>query len=344
MSFYIIKEIVNKELWQDFLMQFEDANIYQLWNYYEIIRNDKYVKYFGIFDEDKIVAMTQVRVRSIPLLKKGFAYIFNGPVWRKKDANLNKEQLSSIYKILRNELVSKGGFFLRINPNVFEDDEFYSTLEIEGFTKRKLPYNHKTIYLNLEPELEVIRAGFKQRWRKTLNRAEKNEIEIVRGTSKEIFDSFLKLYYEMRNRKKFKETISPEPFGKLIQHLDDNIKSKINIFIAKKDGLPVSALIGVAIGATGLALFSATNDLGMKLGASSLLHWERIKWFKECGCKRYDLGGVNPDTNKSVYEFKLGISQCEYAHIGIFEASPNNLQKLTVNFWEYFRTFYKKYR
>ena len=95
----------------------------------------------------------------------------------------------------------------------------------------------------------------------------------------------------MMARKNFKENVDPYKIGKMNEELDDEYKLKV--FIAYKDKLPVASIVGTAIGDTGIYLLGASNEIGMKNKASYLLQWEMIKWLKQRGCQRYDLGGIN---------------------------------------------------
>lgn len=99
----------------------------------------------------------------------------------------------------------------------------------------------------------------------------------------------------MMARKKFKENVDPYKMGKMNEALDDEYKKKI--FVAYKDKIPVASIVGSAIGNTGIYLLGASNEIGMKNKASYLLQWEMIKWLKQKGCQRYDLGGINKDEN-----------------------------------------------
>ncbi|GIU70323.1 MAG: hypothetical protein KatS3mg002_1559 [Candidatus Woesearchaeota archaeon] len=334
MDLYLIEEIEEKEKWHNLLLQFEDANFYQLWNYGKFVHQDD-VSHLAFYNKDELVGLTQIRFKLTPLFKKGIAYIFAGPLWRKKNVVYDINRLKSIYFTLRFAYCINNKFYLRINPNIFEDDEYYKDLSLDGFSKRKVLYNHRTIFLNLDRDLDEIRMSFKQRFRKTLNRAERKDIEVIFGTEPQLFNDFITLYNQLTERKRFKVNVNPLSLIEFNNQLDLPLKAVV--FIAKVSGQPVSALIGSAIGTTGIALFSASNEDGMKVGASNLLHWERIKWFKQKGCKRYDLGGVDPNSNKSVYEFKRGISQNEYAHIGVFEASDSFLFKQIVHLAEFMK-------
>jgi len=45
--------------------------------------------------------------------------------------------------------------------------------------------------------------------------------------------------------------------------------------------------------------------------------------------RRYDLGGVHPDDNPSVYQFKLRMGADEASHIGAFEACSSLHARIT---------------
>ena len=110
---------------------------------------------------------------------------------------------------------------------------------------------------------------------------------------------------------------------------------KLKIFIAYKNKTPISALIGTAMGNTGIYLLGATNEEGMKLKASYLLQWEMIKWLKQKDIIRYDLGGIDPINNPGVYEFKTGISKNEVHDLGTLEIVESRWLKMFVSFGEF---------
>lgn len=339
MANYFIKEIDNKRIWHSLIKEFDDANIYQLWNFAKVVHKEKKVQHVGIFENNEVVALAQVRLKTIPLLNRGVAYIFDGPVWKKNNCEHNEEALYNIFDSLRLEYTEKKHLMLRINPNIFSDDPVYSNFTPLHFKCTRIFRYHNTLFFDLKDELEVLRGRLKHRWRKSLNRAERNGIDVISGTDKKLFSMFLTLYDQMIKRKKFSEYVNPYSFGKFNEELEEDFK--LRVFIALKDNKPVSALIGSAVGSTGIALFSATSEEGLKCNASYLLHWERIKWFKQVGCKRYDLGGVDPIHNPSVYEFKSGISQNEFSHIGIFETFGNLFSTLVSHLGEDLRNLVK---
>jgi len=62
-----------------------------------------------------------------------------------------------------------------------------------------------------------------------------------------------------------------------------------------------------------------------------------IKWLKQRGCKRYDLGGINLDDNPGVYHFKSGITNQEVLGMGTYESYNGWLSKRIVSFGEFIK-------
>jgi len=326
---YTIKEITDKKTWGAALLNFNDANIYHTWNYALIVQNEKRVKHLAIYDTDIIVGLAQVRYRTDPITKHGIAYIFAGPLWQKKGVPDDYNILSSIFQSLRNELVVKQKYLLRIKPFLFTDQipdiDFIKNL---GFKRTVNPNPYHSIVVYLNKELSDLRKGFKDRWIRYLKKAEKNNLRIVEGTDTELFKIVLSLYEEMHNRKKFKAYVNVHGFAKLQEELSDEFKLKL--FVIYKDETPITASITSAIGNTGIGLIGASNELGKKHYGAYLCYWEEIKWLKEKGCLRYDLGGINPEENPNGFYFKSGISEHEIFRVGLFEACESILSKIVV--------------
>jgi lipid II:glycine glycyltransferase (peptidoglycan interpeptide bridge formation enzyme) len=331
-----IKEISDKTFWHNSLREFEDANIYQTWNFAALALNEKIVKHLAIYTNQNLIGLVQVRIRTVPILNRGIAYILNGPVWQKKNQENNIEILSDIFGALRQKFVVNQKLFLRINPYIFSDKiSNFDFIENINFKLVEQVRQYQTLVLYLDKDLDEIRKSFKQKWRNCLNRSERNGLEIIEGNDPELYKDFLNIYNQMIVRKKFKEYANPYRMGKMNGELDEEYKLKI--FMAYKDKLPVASLIGSAIGNTGIYLLGASNEIGMKNKGSYLLQWEMIKWLKQRGCKRYDLGGINLDDNPGVYHFKAGITKQEVFGMGTYETHNGGLSKIIVSFREFIK-------
>ncbi len=333
LSDYKIQSISDDKDWSKKLSEFCDASIYQTWNYAKIVQNETDVYHLAIYKSGELLGLAQVRIKRIPILNRGIAYIFNGPVWRKKSQSSSPENLYEIIKVLKDKYCLKENLVLRVKPYIFSDEvnkinineEMLRELE---FKKTKKEYS--SLLVNLDEDLELLKKNLRPRWRSYLNQSAKNNLIISQGSDEKLYNSFLDLYNQMMIRKDFKEYVNPTNFGRLNNTLDDSFK--LRIFIAEKDGQPVAGLVGTAIGRTGIYLLGATNDLGLELKASYLLHWAMIKYMKDKKCLRYDLGGINKNRNPGGYKFKSGISKIEISDIGTYDYSKSLISKTLLYF------------
>ena len=97
-SGYTVKEITNKNTWNSALTNFNDANIYQTWKYALITQNEKSIKHLAVYHNEDIIGMSQVRYSINPLTKHGIAYIFSGPLWQRKDREVDFNILASVFQ------------------------------------------------------------------------------------------------------------------------------------------------------------------------------------------------------------------------------------------------------
>ena len=178
----IIKEINDKTFWHRSMQDFDDANIYQTWNFAVLAQNEKIVKHIAIYADQNLIGLVKVRIRKVPILNRGIAYILNGPVWQKRNQENNIQILSDILVALRDEFVVKQQLVLRIQPYIFSDMvSNFDFIENFGFKRVEKIRPYQTLVLYLDKDLDEIRKSFKQKWRNCLNQSERNESGNLRG-------------------------------------------------------------------------------------------------------------------------------------------------------------------
>ncbi len=301
---------IDQNDWDNLITQFDDATIYQCWAFAaHASRDDPNISHIILKQAKEIIGCCQIKLKRLPFLPIGIADVKWGPIYFKKQRNLNSAALKYLIRGIK-EYSIKHGYMIRIEPHIKgEEKEFLrETLEQEGFRRNTARRPYRTFMVDLSLPIEDIRKNFLQKWRNCLNKAEKCNLSISVGTSIEDYDIFVNLSKEMVTRKNLiKEHFKTLENYRCIQNaLPDHLK--MQIMICKADGVPVSATIFSAIGDTGIYLLGASGDNGLKFNASYLLQWNMIKWLKEHGFKKYDLGAFNPILNKTVYHFKAGIA------------------------------------
>lgn len=328
-----IKEIKDKIFWNYSLQEFQDANIYQTWNFAALAQNEKIVTHLAFYLDNNLVGLAQVRVRKVPIINRGIAYILNGPVWQKNNQENNIQIFNDIISALIKEFVKSQKLLLRIKPYIFSDKmSNFDFIKQLGFRLVEHIRQYHTLVLYLDKDLDEIRKSLNRKWRNHLNQSERNGLKILEGDDRKIYSDFLEIYYQMIARKKFNEFVDPYKIGKMSEELDDGFKLKV--FIAYKDEVPAAGVVASVIGDTAIYLLGASNEIGMSNKASYLLQWEMIKWLKKKGCQRYDLGGIDIDGNPGVYKFKSGITDHQIFGMGTYETFESRLSKYIVSFGE----------
>jgi vancomycin resistance protein VanK len=184
--------------------------------------------------------------------------------------------------------------------------------------------------MDLRPALDDLRAGMQSHWKRELKLAERKGLEIVEGTSDELFGRFIDIYKEMVARKRFVEPNDIRQFRAIQAQLPDSQKMKI-MLCRGADGQYVAGVICSFIGASAVYLFGATASAGMKSNGSYLLQWNMVQRLKAAGCITYNLNGINPARNPGTYKFKAdlaGVHGRDVHFLGRFEGGTG-----TVSDW-----------
>jgi lipid II:glycine glycyltransferase (peptidoglycan interpeptide bridge formation enzyme) len=298
---------VDKEQWSTLLRQFDDATIYQTWSFGMMRHRGSDVRHVIIESDGEILSICQVCIKKFPLLGTGTAEVHWGPLWRKKRGQASGEALHYMVRALKEEFAGKQSLMLTIWPYEIDSTEsrMRSSLQRHGFRLNNTAGAYQTLRLDLSQSMEGLRKNLSPEWRRNLNRAVRNNLQLREGDSEDLYKVFLGLQKEMLERKKYVPGVDYEKFLMIQNDLRADLKMRIMVCEFERE--PVCAAVCSAIGETGIYLLGATGDKGLKLNGSNLLQWRIIEWLKERNCRWYDLGGVDPLGDPGVYHFKKGI-------------------------------------
>lgn len=325
-----VEESVDRDEWAAALALFEDASIYQAWDYPNVVYPKQQPRRLIFRRGEEAVALAQARIVTLPLVKRGIAHVAWGPLWRRKGRADGNGLLRPVLESLRQEFASRMRLVLRVVPNapMEESTEILSMLAAAGFVRKASAKPHVTSVLDLTRPLEAIRKALHQKWRNCLNRAEKNGLHYTEGSGDRDYRRFLKAYRALRARKQFDTSVDAERWVLLQQALSG--KEKMRIFLAYNQGRVAAGAVVSAMGETGIYLLGATTAEGLELKASYLLQWKVIEYLKSCGIARYDLGGIDPAGNPGVYRFKSRMGGEEVSFPGTFECCESRLSRAVV--------------
>jgi hypothetical protein len=331
---------VDENTWYRLLAQFDDANIYQSWAYGVVRSGQGNISHLVLKERGRVVAIAQSRIMRAPMIGAGVAYVMWGPLWQLQQDRPNAAVFRQAIRALRNEYAGKRGLLLRLYPALFEEDHawFVPILQDEGFARVADEGRARTVLMDLTPSLDELRKGIRPHWQRELKVAGKQNLEIREGREDDMFESFIVMYKEMVARKKFQEPNNIHEFREIQRRLPKEYQMRL--MLCHSDDGVCAGLISHAIGSTALYLFGATSTVGLKRRGSYLLQWKLIERLKEGRVPRYDLNGINPETNPGTYKFKsdlAGEKGREVTFLGRFESCENMISSICVKVGERLR-------
>lgn len=276
-----------------------------------------------------VVGMAQVRIKRLPMMSVGVAYVFRGPLWRRDSASV--DAFREVAAAIREEFGVRRGLEVRIAASVTDRTDSAgcaAALQSAGFAPREDQTPERTIYLDLTPELETLRKGLAQKWRNGLNQSLRREVTVETRTDDEAMATFEALYDEMWAGKRFETGVSVSSFRRVqaALHADE----KLAVSLAYHGGTAIAGHVASCLGDTWIYLLGASNDEGRDRKASYLLQWKTIEQAKAAGARWYDLGGIDPEANPGVYHFKSGLGGRECSFVGEFVAPARGSGKVLL--------------
>lgn len=330
--FAVSVDQVGEQEWSGLLERFADANFYQTWAYGAVSWGDRQLSHCVLRQEGEAVALAQLRIVKVPLVRAGIAHLRWGPICWRRDRPWDGTVYRQMLRALVAEYVERRRLVLRVIPNVFVQDDHapdvLDALQECGFHRENSVAPYRTLCVDLRPDLDTVRKRLDGKWRNQLNAAERNELTVHAGTGPDLYERFLGLHDEMMARKSFDTTVDPRQFGQIQERLP--VSQKMVVMISARNDVAQTGLVTTAVGDTGIYLLGATSNDGMKSKGSYLLQWRMMTHLKEQGCRWYDLGGINPEKNPGVYHFKQGMGGEEVLGLGRFACSRHWLNLAAV--------------
>lgn len=319
--------IDDRDKWQRIISQFQDSNYRQGWAYglESADRHNARIERMAVRSGTELVGAAMVRLKKIPFVKTGMAYVGAGPITRRG----REDDLTSLricLSALRREYMDLRGYTLRILPPLHPAGGYDAVTECfrsSGFDPSPWPPPFRTILVNINRPIEEIRKTLNQKWRNGLNNSEKRGIEIIRGNSLDLFQQFADIHDRFMDRKHISVDVGADFYRELRARNEGD--EGYYICLAMVDGKPVSGQLVNLLGDTGVTILAATGDAGLKCKASNLLQWDAVVEARRRGLHWFDLGGIEPESQPGVYHFKCGLGGVETASPGPFQASPSGL-------------------
>jgi hypothetical protein len=309
--------------WEAAVQDFRDHSYRQCWAYGVALaaKRSAVSEHVAIEHDDALVGLADVRVKKLPVIGGGLAYVSGGPLVRAGDDELDR--LGHCVDALVREFVDRRGLTLRLQPAVGDEEHNAAVADRlihAGFraTEHGL---YRTVLLDIERDPDALMASLSKDWRQNIRRGERKGVEIGFGAELERFETFSGMLEELRARKAFDVDLDDRFFAAVQADLPE--QERLIVGIASVDGVAVAGNVTTIHGDTAVYLLGATTDAGLRSQASYVLHWRTIELLRERGISWYDLGGIDPEANPGVADFKLRTNGLDVTAAGPFERSPD---------------------
>jgi len=313
--------------WEDLSHRFLDHSYQQSWVYAHALAKRRHCEceHVAIDVDGELIGLASVRVKQLPVVGGGIAYVASGPLTRLgRDDDIDR--LAQCLTVLEAEYVQRRGFTLRILAPVGSPS--WNSCASESFKRTNFvptdrSRSYRTFLLDIDRSLDDLRAGFSKYWRRNLRRAQQRDFVIRTGTTSDFFSEVGVLYQRLRGRKKFHVDLDADFYASLQSQLSD--EERFEALIVEHDHRPVAGLVLSMLGDTCVPLVLAADEAGLRNYAVYDLQWHSIVMAHERRLSYYDLGGIDAESNAGVYNFKKGMRGSEICAPGPFESSPSGV-------------------
>lgn len=307
-----VRDVTDKNEWDTFVTNHPEANFLHSWQWGEFhVSRGKIVVRRGVYVGTDLEGVYEGVVETA---RRGtHLAIAGGPIvgWENSD----------VVQLLRDDMKQQGRahkcVFIRVRPQLKKSAESLALFARLGF--KKAPYylsvEHAGI-LDLTKDEDEILKGMRQRLRRALRKAEKNNITVETSTNPDDIAEFYRIQLETAKRHDF--THFSEDFLKK-QFAAFATDDSAVLYTARHEGEILAQNFMIFYGNEASYHYGVSTELGTKLSGAPLLHMQAMRDARERGIKRYSFWGIvdEDDTNHrfygvSVFKRGFGVDELKY--------------------------------
>ncbi len=283
----------------------------QTWEWGEVMRQESAdFERFGVYNDGKLVGVVSA---SKQRLKFGgfFWYAPRGIVMDYTNLKL----VASAYSALREYFKTKGGAFLRVDPDLKRGDPAEAALDTLGPGQAAIFTQAERVWcVDLQKDedtlLEWMREhGIRKNVPYYLRKAKKAGVTVRASTDPEDLEKLIDILNKLNVRK-----------GGIGKHRDEHYRVQFpllspkgyeKVFLAEKDGKILAGALIAIYGREASYLHGASTDIDRELSAPHTMHFEIMKYCMENRpeVERYNFWGIVGDKNRKPSHPRHGYSE-----------------------------------
>lgn len=267
---------------------------------------------------DAVCAMAQVLIRHFPF-GLGIVWVPGGPLG----------QINLFDNDFRKAIQRAAGLtflYCRINFMQSDSTDNSSALSVNGWQKCPKPLL-SGLSLSYQPMIdEETRLQMSSgNWRHNYRRSAKRGLAayLWKNPDPEVIMS---AYVSMQKYKQLREQVTLAEVASLISLFSNRC---LIVRCDDEQGNLLALRGALTLGGKGWDTFAAATPAGRKVYASHAAFWELMRQCANEKIEWYDMGGVDPEVNKGVYDFKKGVGGLDLRYLGEWDyAKPSILASL----------------
>lgn len=308
-----MEEAKSRAKWDKFVTSHAEANFLQSWDFYEFYQNlgHEIVRRVAVDDNGKIVAAYAGQVE--PAKRGKHLAIAGGPILDWKDKRLVKK----VFADIKEQGAALDCVFVRVRPQLTLSDKSLQLFKELGLKRAPmyLSVEYAGVLDLTKPEDELLK-NMRQRLRRALRKAAKNDIAVEKSTNPQDIHKFYQIQLETAKRHDFfafSEDFLVKQFAAFSEH------GEAVLYTAKYGDEILAQNFMIFYGNEASYHYGVSSELGTKLSGAPLLHMEAMRDARERGIKRYNFWGIvgeNETSHRfygvSVFKRGFGVDELKY--------------------------------
>lgn len=233
--------------------------------------------------------------------------LLRGPLWLPRTAD---DVQATGLKALRKHYSPWRWNFMLLQPELHDTPDSHQTLRACGY--RRVMTGYSTVWLDLSPDTDTLRAGLNGKWRNQLKKAESSDkLETVIGGRKQHQYAWLTDREADQQQKRGYQAV-PIALVPIYAGIADRFAGEddtvgVMSVTALAGRKKVAGAIFLLHGNSATYHVGWTGEDGRDLNAQNKVLWDGMMALKERGIRFLDLGGLNTAEGAGIARFKLGL-------------------------------------
>lgn len=307
-----IKDVTSKKEWEDFVQSHKEANFLQSWQWGEFHKErGKKILRRGVYKGGELVGVYTGQVENARRGKR--IEIAGGPIINWDD----KEVVKLTTKDIKKQAKIANVVFARIRPQLPYSEKAEKMFQEEGYKKAPMYLSVELAgVLDLNKNEEEILKGMRQRLRRALRKAAKNDITVETSSNPNDIDTFYDIQLQTAKRHDF-VAFNREFLKKQFKAFAE--EGQAVLYTAKHNNEILAQNFMIFYGNEASYHYGVSTELGTKLSGAPLLHMQAMKDAREKGIMRYNFWGIVPEEDTehrfygvSVFKRGFGVEELQY--------------------------------